>query len=333
MPRQGQPDALASALLKDSRPERALAVASALRERQRDGSQPNDWQTANTLLVIGSARRRLGDSAAAEAALTESAQLIVRTFGREFVSYWQNLAERIDLLVGTGREPAAMALIDSERRLLESLQRDVVPEGETALDPSVISENLALLTGLKARLLVDRGDCGPTARLLSEAIPSMAVKVEVPLLTDDARVILADCLLLSGDPPEALRELDLARSHYAMLTSYHEAALIARERWAEVQLRHGDPAIADAAVAELKAVLAAADDRPLPVVAAARMTLAEQAIRSADRVAARQWATQSAQALSRMTTSLSARVTASLRDRQAAIMAATGGETRSTTAQ
>ncbi|MBA4286168.1 MAG: hypothetical protein C0434_11625 [Xanthomonadaceae bacterium] len=282
---------LGDALLRDNRPAEALAIASALRARQLDGSQANDWQRAIALQIIGSAQRRLGDTADAETALAGAGQLMLATFGRSFESYWQNLSERVDLMASTGRDAQANALIDSERQLLEALPGGGVAEGNGQISPEVVDEALALLTALQVRLLIGQGSCGAREQALKDGIPRMAkINIRMPMLAPDARMLAAECALQRGDPAEALQQIEMARAAYAAFDGYSEDALLVRERWAELHWLHGPSGMAEKAEAELRAVLAAAGDRATPVIALARMTLAEMAARRGDAAAAREQA-------------------------------------------
>ena len=306
--RSGQDDArsrwntlyLAEALTVDSQPERALPLATDLRDRLRREDRPNDWMLSNALLTVGTAQKQLGHAAEADAALAESIRLQISTFGRDFTSYWQAFGERHDLLIATDRSATAEALVDAELDFFARQRAGQLNADEAAVEVSAAAEANALLVTLKARLLLERGKCSEVIDALHIAIGQLPAEGELPVLIPDARLAAAECELQRGRTAAAMQQLDLARASYRALSSFHERALQTRARWAELQLRRGGADRAADAEAELQALLTLAGDRRIPVAAEALMTRAEIAAGRGDTVAARQLAAQALDALSKV---------------------------------
>ena len=281
----------AEALRLDNRPAEALSVASDLRARQDAGGPANDWQRARTLLVIGSANRRLGNLDAAATTLAEAQKLALATFGREFDPYWNAVMERIELLSATGRDAEALALVDQERHAVEAALRGSVVVRQRVLPDDETREYLAFMTAVRVRIAADQGDCGRWEQVLRATIPNMPrFTINLPVLKPDAHLVAAECALHRGDRAEALRQVNSARELYREVDGYRESALFVRERWAELHWLAGSADGRTQAEAELQAVLASAGDRPTPVIALARMALAEIAAQRGDRATARRLA-------------------------------------------
>jgi eukaryotic-like serine/threonine-protein kinase len=238
----------------------------------------------------GDALVKLGRSAEAERAFTQSEALAHRTSGENYGTYWRTLASHASLMYLNGDRGKAMAMFDT-------MLAAIPPGWKANTDDTLARETYA--------------DCLTREGRAAEAVPLLETALKVLTARPRHDYDRRHAQLLLGTAYEGVGRVDEARDALQWALRDYEAhepvdrpgVLEARVRWGSFLLQHprgaDDQAAAQAALGRVIADAGAAG-RYTPAVAEAHMSLARLALRAGRVADARREVDAAEQALKEM---------------------------------